>query len=96
MKQRLDLTQTEDIKVLQRDVQRWTERIGDVASGKLLEDVPVGTSSTAIIHGMGGRPRGRVIVYQSADARVWDAAKPDTTRLYLQASAATTVSLWVF
>jgi hypothetical protein len=58
------------------------------------------STPTRITTGMSGPPRGYHVVRSSADVRIWD-AKPSTNEtdpsvLWLQASAAATVTLYVF
>jgi hypothetical protein len=64
--------------------------------GQFTDEVQIGTSAIDVPHRLGRIAIGRVLVYQSADARIWDTAKPDGKRFRLQASATTRVRLWVF
>lgn len=70
------------------------DRFLDLANPK--EQV-VATTDTRIYHGLGRKFRGRIIVYQSADARVWDVASADpASYLALRASATVTVKVLVY
>lgn len=64
--------------------------------GHQLDDVDVATSATEIKHLLGRKPKGFVVVDKDADARVWRSATSTSTLLTLRASAAVTVSLWVY
>jgi hypothetical protein len=81
---------------VQMDVLRAFQSLGEVCGGTIVKGIAIRTTSTPVQHGLKGKPLGRVITYQSADARVWDAAVADDQKLYLQASAACTVDLWIF
>ncbi len=62
-----------------------------------LKEQAIATSDTRVYHGLGRAARGRIIVYQSADARVWDVASSNPSEyMVLRASAAVTVKLMVF
>lgn len=60
----------------------------------LIRDVLVGTTSTPIAHGLSTAPR-MVLVCPQADARVWRSATPDSTLVYLRASASVTCDIEV-
>jgi hypothetical protein len=60
----------------------------------ILLNQSIGTTSTAIAHGMRGIPR-FIHVTPQADARVWRSAVSDSVRIYLQASAAVTCDIEV-
>lgn len=88
-----------------RQLNRWAERVSDAVThvsrvplldGALVENTTVGVTETPINHKLGRKPRGAIIVLQDADARIWHSSERDSLRLYLTASAAVTVSLWVF
>jgi hypothetical protein len=49
-----------------------------------------------VAHKLARQALGRVIIYQSADARIWDSQKPDSVFFYLNTSTTCTVSLEVF
>lgn len=60
-----------------------------------IDSAAIATSETKVAHGLGRVPRGRIILSQSADARVWDSKAADAQWLYLRASSAVTVKLLV-
>jgi len=70
----------------------------ELLDGRLLEDQALGNGTTTKLnHGMGRALRGYLIVRQDTAGTVHEVSGADATRqLWLQASAAMTVSLWVF
>lgn len=58
----------------------------------------IGTSDTSIPHGLGAPPRGRLVIYQSADARIWDGTASRSPREFvnLRASASVTARIIFF
>ena len=64
--------------------------------GRLLEDVAVATSSTAVSHGLGRPPKGWIVVDQNVAAHVHSPSASTDKFLYLIAGSAATLSLWVF
>lgn len=67
--------------------------------GLLLEDVELANGVTEVPHKLGRELRGWLIVRQDANASIWDSQTAHTRRnvsLMLNASAAVTVSIWVF
>lgn len=85
---------------------RMQERIADeferqateLPSGARLVTAMIQAADTAVPHGLGRKPRGRYIVGQSADARVWDGTASITPKstFTLRASAPVTVTLIFF
>lgn len=70
---------------------------GHIASGVLVEDVEVGTTATRVLHGLGYRPSGWIVVRRDVQTLdLWDDSAPDKDALHLTAGADATVSLWVF
>ena len=66
-------------------------------NGRLIEDVALTTSATAIEHGLGREPTGWFLTDISAAATVHSTASTLPKRfLNLTASSACTVNLWVF
>jgi hypothetical protein len=83
--------------MFQRDTKSALDRVlASIASGVLLENVQVTTDPTRIYHNLGQVPRGFLVVYSGTDVRVWVSGDVTTTFMTLDASVATTVSLWVF
>lgn len=66
-----------------------------ILAGVQVNDVELTTSPATVSHTLGRQPQGWLLVGQNADARVWSTAR-DRNILTLQASAACTVSLWVY
>jgi len=85
-----------EAKELQERIRAWTGQIKDISAGLLVEDKVIGTSETEVGHGLGRVPLGRIVVAQDAAATIHDTKAADKTFLYLQASAETTVTVWVF
>lgn len=63
---------------------------GGLGGAVFLSDKTIGTSTTRIPHGQKGVPRAWFPVSLEGDARVWQTSAPDTTYLYLRASASVT------
>lgn len=88
-----------------RDLQRVQdavqEAVGGLAGnpmlqGKLLTDIELDASDDeAVAHGLGRVPTGWQVIDQSADARVWRVSW-DAKQIVLRASAAVTISIYVF
>lgn len=63
--------------------------------GVLLGSIALTTSQTSVPHGLGHVPKIFTLCGLNANSVVWSSKPSDTTNLYLTASAACTVSLWV-
>lgn len=61
---------------------------------KKLENVSIGTTQTAIAHGL-GRPPLFVSVLPYASANVWQSAAADNSNIYLTASVAVNADIYV-
>jgi hypothetical protein len=85
-----------DLARVQEEVQRTVEQLGDVCRSTLLSNVAIGTTSTAVAHGLRRTPGSYIVCRLRGDARVYEAAAPDSQAIYLQASAAVTVDVVVF
>ena len=72
--------------------------VNELLNGRLLENIAIATTATKVSHGLKRVPRGWLVVDRTADARVFrdSTGTERTTFLTLKASAACTVSLWVF
>lgn len=99
---RLTLPRVQDLDGVNRALDELRAKLGplfDLAllDGLLLEDVAIAATDTHVSHLLGREIRGWIVVGKNADARVW---RTSTARaasvLTLRASAAVTVSLWVF
>jgi hypothetical protein len=84
-----------DVAGLIRELTRLVLRLGEGCEGKVIDRVAIATTTTRVPHGLRVVPRWRVF-NQEADARIWQSQAPDTTYLYLQASAAVTAGIEVF
>lgn len=73
--------------VVQRRAVEAFASLGELAGGRFLGEFDVGTTETRVPHGLGAAPFMPIAV-PMADARVWVPRAPDSTYLYLQASAA--------
>lgn len=70
---------------------------GSIAAGVLVRDVDVGPTATRILHGLGYRPSGWIVVRKDVQTLdIWDDEAPAADALHLTAGADATVSLWVF
>jgi hypothetical protein len=68
-----------------------------ILDGTLLENVPVGTAATNIDHKLGRTYRGYIICKNSTQCIINNTNSVDDSKfITLQASVATTVSIWVF
>jgi len=91
-------SQEMDIKLLQSNVADSLNPIlkTELIDGKLITGISVDTS-TVINHGLNRKANGYIVVSSSAAANFSDnIPSADTKSFNLTASAATTVSLWVF
>lgn len=68
---------------------------GGILKGRLVSGVAVGTTATAIAHGLGRRPMGWFVVDTNAAADLHRTAWDDRT-LTIISSVSATVSIWVF
>jgi hypothetical protein len=68
--------------------------IGDLPLKKLLTNQSIGTSETAIAHGLGITPN-NVLVFPYSNAVVYRSRAPDATNIYLIASAACSADIYV-
>ena len=87
---------TQSVPDVQVEIERVVKELGEISTGKLLRSIALTTTQTSVPHTLGSVPNGYIVVYRSADARVWDSASPDRNNFYLTASAAVTVTLLVF
>lgn len=92
--------QDQDLATVQESVYDFTRQINKVLTdGVILKDVLLGTSTTDVSHGLRRAYEGWQIIDVRGDVRVWrdaTATSDNTKFLPLKASAAVTVSLWVF
>lgn len=91
------LRETSGVIEIAQALIRLIQQLGSGAEGRLILNQSIGTSETAIAHGLGrtvGIPRA-VFVMPYADARVWRTKAPDFSNLYLSASAAVSADLFV-
>lgn len=88
--------QPDNVRAVQVELVEVIGELGEVAKGARLDGVAVGTSSTAIPHGLGRVPLHWFEVSPANVDRARTAAAPDATYLYLQAPSAITVNLVVY
>lgn len=89
-----------------QDLSQLQQRLGEffqplitnpLLDGVLITDVSLSSVETKVEHKLRRKPIGYIVVAKNADANVWTSDdKLSTAYLTLQASAAVTVSLWVF
>lgn len=72
----------------------WVSR-REILDGILLKGISIGTTPTAVNHGLGRAAEGFIPVRSNASATIYQTSATATT-LNLQASSAVTVDLWVF
>lgn len=65
-------------------------------NGFLLENVEIATTETLVPHKLDRTGVNWIVVSPQADARVWQTRAADDRFVYLRASAAVTLALWVF
>lgn len=87
-------------EALDRNLDAIAQAFVDLQADLLLlrytvESTAIAAAETKVAHGLGRVPRGRIILSQSADARVWDTRAADAMFLYMRASSAVTVKLLV-
>lgn len=67
--------------------------------GKLLEGIvmPASEGKKHIAHGLGRKWRGFIVTKNRKNAQVWfNESEDETKKIILKASAATTISIWIF
>lgn len=70
-----------------------------ILESNLLTNISIGTTATAVDHGLGRQPFGFIVVDSTANVQVWRSSTPSeapSKLLMLQASSAATVSLLIF
>lgn len=89
--------QPDNVRAVQVELTEVIGELGEVAKGARLDGVAVGTSSTAIPHGLGRVPLHWFEVSPASADRARQATTPnDSQYLYLIAPSAITVNLVVF
>lgn len=89
-----------DLTKFQTNIQEFLNQLNPILlDGRILSNIPIGTTTTEVPHGLTRSFQGYFVIDQQASAVIWR----DTTSvadqskfLPLKASAAVTVSLWVF
>jgi hypothetical protein len=64
--------------------------------GHQLDNIVLSTTEFGVAHKLGRTPRGYLVVKRNASATVYGVTAANATYLYLKASGAVTVSLWVY
>jgi hypothetical protein len=80
---------------LQQEIAKVFDQLGVICVGELIENVTIGTSSTAVPHNLKSIPMAVIPAIGSVGATILLAAPSTSTNVYLQASAPLTVSIWV-
>lgn len=83
--QRFEVTPSSDLVDVQRRIRAVVDSLGPAAWAKELVGVTVGTTSTAIPHGLGYQPK-HVWISLGGTSAVVQAAAPDATFVYLSAA----------
>jgi hypothetical protein len=94
-------SQNKDLMLVE---QRWKSQLDPVlasplANGRLLENQVLVSGANTLNHGLGRKLQGYFVVLNSASATFFDSQSTNSMTqltLVLNASASTTVSLWVF
>lgn len=88
-----DQTERHVLAALERVRVRADHELLDV---RRLADKAIGVAETRIVHGLGRVARSWMVARPRADARVWESKAPDSSALYVIASAAVTVDILVW
>lgn len=83
----------------QLQIKALSEVLADIPllNGRLIEDIAIGTSATAVEHKLGREPAGWIVVGIDTAATIHSTTSSLPKRfLNLTASSASTISLWVF
>lgn len=95
-------TKQEDLRQLQDSLDAVLNIIRgkQIIDGRLIEDIELSTTALNINHGLDNEVRGWIVVKKNANADVYEATSASTDlpkkQLKLIATAAVTISLWVF
>ena len=87
--------QPQEIAAVQRELRRIFERLSPLAEAQRIDSVTIGTAETLIPHNLASIPYDVKAGLPSVDARIWKSRAPDAQYVYLQASVACTVTVWV-
>jgi hypothetical protein len=89
-----------ELSKFQDNVTEFSKQFNKILlDGVFLNDVVLSTTTNQIAHGLGRKYQGFIITNLNAGVMIWRDATVDTNQekfLPLKASAAVTVSLWVF
>jgi len=84
----------DNVEGLRQDVRDFAAQLGVGAGATFIRGAAIATTETLIRHGLTDAPSG-VFAIGQADARVWETRAPDSSYVYLAASAAVTCNLLV-
>lgn len=84
----------DDVQSLRRDVRQFATQMGEGAGLFPIYDQAIGTTETAIRHGLNFQPND-AFAFPQADARVWRTRAPDDRCVYFAASVAVTCTVYV-
>lgn len=82
---------------IQENLARSLDRIAEIVilDGLVLKNVPIGTSSTAVNHGLGRIPEGYVITGKTGLGDIYSTAR-DSKTLTLISSVTVFCDLWIY
>lgn len=88
-----------DLERVQNNIAKVVDSISEIQilDGLFIKNVTLTPSSVnRVAHKLNRTPQGWIVIRRSSSGNVWDNTAPDRTYLYLNASAVTEISLWVF
>ena len=87
---------TEPIELVRNLDEIFREIQSDFLYGVTLKDVTLSTSEASIAHKLGKQAQGWIIVDKNANENIWSSSTKDGKFLYLSASGAVTVTIYVW
>lgn len=86
---------TQSLEQLNAQFTALVQQLGPLAGARLITDVAVGTSLTKVRHGQRGFKPRDILIVPYENVMPYRVQPPDTEFFYLQASSATTCSVWL-
>lgn len=96
------VTDNKDVKDLSNSMKEFAKQLASspIIDGILIRDIDLTTGSVNIIqHGLGRNVIGWILVSNSTGCIIWDSQATNTDKdkfIYLNSSANTTASIWIF
>lgn len=90
---------SQDLERLQDRIDQFLQQVyaSDIITGVLVQDAAITTGSPAQIpHSLGRIPTGVILVKSTVQLDIWQPTAATKAVIYVQGSATTTASLWVF